>query len=144
MDSAGEGRKHDLLWAAIIFAGFGVLFGLIILGTRDNGLTRKGGSELVTQADRAVARGDKAVSDEYLDFGRAREEYRAAYDLLRSAGDEHQKYMAEIQLRIVRSYVKERNFPKALDEVKLLQKRYPSFQPEALALLRSHIESELD
>lgn len=132
-------RKHDLLWATCIVAGFAILLGFVLNATRRDSSPDRPHSQLVAEAEEAVAEGDRAASDQAVDYGRARTEYRRALDLLRSAGVAQEELRAEVQYRIVSTFVKENDYARAEEEVKTLMRQFPDFRREDVALLHRGI-----
>ena len=139
-----ERRKHDLLGAACIVAGFGLVLGLVLLATRRTGIRVGPSSPLMAEAQLAIAEGDRAASDEYLDYTQARQEYLRAFELLRSIDGECDEERAKVRFKIVQTYLKENDYASAKREVEVLLAHFPHFRPEEMAALHRRVSKPAD
>jgi len=143
MATATERRKHDLLWATCIVAGFAVLFGLVVIVRQDK-VARDENARLLSEANQAIAEGDLACSDQYLNYDRARRAYVRAVDLLRSAGAGFDAERARVRLKIARVSVEQQDYRQAKEDIDVLRHHYPAFSPDEVTALYREVIAGLN
>jgi hypothetical protein len=146
MNTPAQRRGHDLFWAGCIVLGFGVLLATMLQRTWRDELPQPRDSQLAAEGRRAIALGDEDAADDVMDYEGARQAYRHALDLLRAAGDSADPgddLKVAVRVKIIRTYLKEKSFEKASDELDILRRLYPAAPGEGLAELEREIRSGL-
>ena len=141
MSETAKRQKHDFLWAACIVGAFGALLGSILLLTRGDPSPKGPDSRLLAEAQRALAEGDQAASDQYMDYTLARRKYTDALDLLRSTTADYNNEKATVRLKIVHTFLKEENYRQAGQQIDILRDQFPEFRPEEVRALHDRISA---
>ena len=138
MNGTIKPRTHDLLWAALIVIGLGVLLVAIHVVTRQDALPDE---QLAAEANQALARGDRAADQ--LDCDAARQHYQQALDLLRSVPGSLDEKQAAVHIKILNTYMIEGRYQKARERLSALRALYPAFRSAELTALEREIDVRL-
>jgi Tfp pilus assembly protein PilF len=115
----GKG-KHDLLWAALVLAGFALVFALAAVMYKRASSADHDAAEALAEVNAALQAGDAAAAGHAADFIAAREDYQ------RGLEDERPDLDLTLRLRIARTFQREGNFERAREDGQRLRKRYPA------------------
>ena len=119
----GKG-KHDLLWAGLVLAIFGLVFAVGAVLHRRAAETEHDQAEILAKVNAALQAGDAAA--EVSNFISARENYQAALNELTPLEDDRPDLSLALGLRIARSFLREGNFDRARADCQLLRKHFPA------------------
>ena len=121
----GKG-KHDLLWAALVLAGFALVFALAAVMYKRASSADHDAAEALAEVNAALQAGDAAAAGHAADFIAAREDYQRGLDRLTPLEDERPDLDLTLRLRIARTFQREGNFERAREDGQRLRKRYPA------------------
>jgi tetratricopeptide (TPR) repeat protein len=143
MGYEGQGRRHDLLWAACIVAGFGIVLALIAVMMNGGTSASRSPEQTLAEARNIVAAGDQASTEEVQDYIAAREDYQRALDLLLLLEDAHPDFKAQVNLKIARTFFDEGNYRQAQQRIDYVQRNFPNCAAEEAADLEQKIRAKL-